>query len=202
MSKGNLDIWKRVCTPPETALKKINAGDLKGYSDISPMWRIQILTEVFGPCGKGWWYEITNKWQEKGVSDSVMCFLDLSLYVKYGDEWSRPIQGTGGSMLINKFSKGLKNSDEGYKMALTDALSVCMKSLGVAAQVYSGFDSSKYMSAFEVDKVTKDDAEEELKSCTTMEELKTAWLKHGTKYPDLVQVKDEMKNKLTEKEAK
>jgi hypothetical protein len=198
----NLDIWKRVCTPPQTALKKIEAGDLKGYSDISPMWRIQILTEVFGPCGKGWYYEITNKWQEKGVSDSVMCFVDLNLFVKYDNEWSKPIQGSGGSMLINKFSKGLKNSDEGYKMALTDALSVCMKSLGVAAQVYSGFDSSKYMSAFEVNKVTKEEAEKYLRSCSTILELKDTWNKYGTKFPELVQVKDEMKDTLTEKGEK
>ena len=47
-------------TPPE-AQKRIAAGRLKGMTDINPMWRIKRLTEVFGPCGIGWWYEITDK---------------------------------------------------------------------------------------------------------------------------------------------
>ena len=49
-----------------------------------------------------------------------------------------------------KESKGLYSSDEGYKMAVTDALSVAMKSLGVAADIYAGkWDGSKYADAKE-----------------------------------------------------
>lgn len=146
-----MEIWGKVCTPPSKALKEIKDGYLKGKSDISPMWRLQALTETFGPCGLGWKYVITNKWTQPGVNDSIMCFVDVELYVKYENEWSAAIPGTGGSMLINKFNSGLKNSDEGYKMALTDALSVAMKALGVAAQVYSGFDESKYHVYFGVE---------------------------------------------------
>ena len=40
-------------------------------------------------------------------------------------------------------SKGAYVSDECYKMALTDALSVAMKALGVAADVY--FEKGKYL---------------------------------------------------------
>lgn len=172
----NMEIWGKVCTPPSMALKEIKAGDLKGYSDISPMWRIQVLTDVFGPCGLGWYYEITKKWTETGVQESLMCFVDVNLFVKYDGEWSKPIQGTGGSMLINKFkTAGLKNSDEGYKMALTDALSVAMKSLGVAAQVYSGFDQSKYHSYFGVKKeLTFKDKQAVI--AKTIGEDKTEWL--------------------------
>jgi hypothetical protein len=39
----------------------------------------------------------------------------------------------------------MHSNDEGYKMAITDALSVAMKSLGVAADIYMGlWDGSKY----------------------------------------------------------
>ena len=51
-------------------------------------------------------------------------------------EWSDAIQGTGGSSEVSMESKGAYVSDECYKMALTDALSVAMKALGVAADVY------------------------------------------------------------------
>ena len=46
------------------------------------------------------------------------------------------LQGTGGSSEVSMESKGAYVSDECYKMALTDALSVAMKALGVAADVY------------------------------------------------------------------
>ena len=51
-------------------------------------------------------------------------------------EWSDAIPGTGGSSLVAMERSGAYVSDEAYKMALTDALSVAMKSLGVAADVY------------------------------------------------------------------
>ena len=41
-------------------------------------------------------------------------------------------------------SKGLYTSDECFKMALTDAISVSCKALGFAADVYWNSDSTKY----------------------------------------------------------
>ena len=73
-----------------------------------------------------------------------MFFCTVLLYVRIYGEWSEGIPGTGGNELISKSHSGLYSSDEGYKMALTDALSVAMKMLGVAADVYSGFEDSKY----------------------------------------------------------
>ena len=52
-SKSNLEIYDSVRTVPESALKTIEAGRLKGKSDINPMWRIKKLTETFGPAGFG-----------------------------------------------------------------------------------------------------------------------------------------------------
>ncbi len=60
-------------------------------------------------------------------------------------EWSSPIPGIGGSMLVAKEQSGLHTSDEAYKMAITDALSVAMKMLGVAADIYAGlWDGAEY----------------------------------------------------------
>ncbi|MCF0168479.1 MAG: hypothetical protein HUJ93_07575, partial [Bacteroidales bacterium] len=50
---GNLDIYNQVRSVPEHALRRIEAGRLKGKSDINPMFRIQKLTDVFGPVGFG-----------------------------------------------------------------------------------------------------------------------------------------------------
>lgn len=142
----NLSVYDKVRKVPPTALKEIQAGRLKGKSDINPMWRIKALTEQFGPCGMGWKYVIDEKRLEKGGNEEVSAFVDISLYIKVDGEWSAAIPGTGGSSFIAKEKNGLYMSDECFKMALTDAISVSCKSLGVGADVYWEKDTTKYTS--------------------------------------------------------
>lgn len=137
-------IYNAVRTPPKEALRAIQAGRLKGKTDINPMWRLKALTEQFGPCGIGWKYVITRQWLEQGANGEIAAFVNIDLFVKVGGEWSEAIPGTGGSAFVTKEKSGLYTSDECYKMALTDAISVACKALGFAADVYWGEDSTKY----------------------------------------------------------
>lgn len=140
----NLEIYHALRTPPKEALRPIQAGRMKGKTDINPMWRIKALTERFGPCGIGWKYEVTRQWTEVGPAGEESAFCNINLYYKVGEVWSEAIPGTGGSSFVAKEKNGPYQSDECYKMALTDALSVACKALGVAADVYWGNDPSKY----------------------------------------------------------
>jgi len=141
---SNMELWDAVKQPPKWALKQIQGGRLQGMTDVSPQWRYQIMTEQFGPCGKGWHFTVDKLWNEDAGEGQVFAFAQISLYIA-NDGFSEPIRGIGGSMLVAKESKGLHSSDEGYKMAITDALSTAMKMLGVAADVYAGrWDGSKY----------------------------------------------------------
>lgn len=56
----NMSIYDQARKVPQDAIKPIQAGRLKGFSDINPMWRIKKMTEMFGPCGIGWYYEIAD----------------------------------------------------------------------------------------------------------------------------------------------
>ncbi len=141
----NMTIYNAGKKVPENAKRPIQGGKLKGKTDINPMWRIKNLTEQFGACGFGWYYKVANKWTEQ-VGDEVAVFVDIELYVKVDGEWSMPIIGTGGNMLASKTQKGLDVSDECYKMATTDALSVACKQLGIGADVYWEGDKTKYTS--------------------------------------------------------
>ena len=139
-----MEIYNAVRTVPENAKKPIYAGRLKGMTDINPMWRIQALTEQFGPVGIGWYYKTVRKWVEEGA-DGVKCaFVDIELYIKHNNEWSMPIEGTGGNSFVAKEKSGLYTSDEAFKMALTDAISVACKALGFGADVYWQAGRSKY----------------------------------------------------------
>ncbi len=140
-----MEIWNKAKTPPEWALKIIQTGRLKGKSDINPQWRYKIMTEIFGVCGIGWKYTIDKLWIEKASNDQSMAFSQISLYIKQNDIWSDAIPGIGGSMAISlERETHLHTSDECFKMATTDALSVAMKMLGVAAEIYQGTFESKY----------------------------------------------------------
>lgn len=140
---GNLDVYNKVKAVPEEAKKTIQAGRTKGFIDINPMWRIKILTELFGMCGVGWYFKVTDKHTET-VGDEICAFVDLELYVKVDGAWSMPIHGTGGSRLATKEKSGVYVSDECYKMATTDAVSVACKQLGIGADVYWDKDKTKY----------------------------------------------------------
>ena len=131
----NLRFYEQLRQVPPYALKQIGAGRLKGMSDINPLYRVKAMTDAFGPCGIGWKYVITKQWLET-YGQEVKAFCNIDLFIKVDGEWSDAIPGTGGSSLVAVERSGLYVSDEAYKMALTDALSVAMKALGVAADVY------------------------------------------------------------------
>lgn len=141
---SNLKLYNAVRSVPENAKKRITGGRLSGMTDINPMWRIKTLTEQFGICGMGWKYVITDKRLEQGANGEIAAFVDIDLYIKIDGEWSEPIPGTGGSMFVAKERNGMYTSDECFKMALTDALSVACKALGFAADVYFEKDRTKY----------------------------------------------------------
>lgn len=141
----NMRIYDAVRAVPEEAKRAITAGRIKGKTDINPMWRIKALTEQFGPCGDGWGYTIDRLWIEDGAKGEKCANALISLWYKREDGTrSEPVVGIGGNMLVSNEKNGLYTSDECYKMALTDAISVACKALGFGADVYWSADRTKY----------------------------------------------------------
>lgn len=140
----NMTIWQALESTPKEAQKEISAGRLKGFTDINPMWRLKRLTEVFGPCGIGWKYVITNSYVLPGANDEIAAFVEILLYHKQNGEWSDGVPGLGGSMFVAKERSGLHTSDECFKMALSDAIGTACKALGMSADIYFSKDRSKY----------------------------------------------------------
>jgi len=140
----NMKYYEMFREVPKEAQKPIGGGRLKGMTDINPMWRIKALTEAFGPVGIGWYYKISDKHIETVGTESA-AFVDIELYIKVNGEWSMPIIGTGGSSFVTiERSGNAYMSDECYKMALTDAISIAFKALGGAGNIYFAKDRTKY----------------------------------------------------------
>lgn len=140
--ENNMTIYEQFRSVPSDAQKKIEAGKLKGFTDINPMWRIKKLTEQFGACGEGWYLDNIQTWTETAGGE-VAAFVRVDLIVKINGAWSKPITGIGGSKLAGK-GVGDGINDEAFKMAYTDAISIACKNLGMAADIYYAKDRTKY----------------------------------------------------------
>lgn len=147
MTKDNLKLYNELREVPKEAQKQFNNGKFSG-TDINPMWRIKKLTETFGAAGLGWYTEVVYRHIQEAPDGTICTFIGINLFVKYGEEWSKPIYGEGGNTFATKTKSGyLSVTDEAFKMAYTDALSNATKALGLGADVWFERDkqhSTKY----------------------------------------------------------
>lgn len=164
-------IYGKLAQTPNEARKEIQAGRLKGMTDINPMWRIKMLTETFGVCGFGWKYVITSKRLENGCKGQISAFVDVDLFIKIDDVWSEAIQGTGGASFVTDEKNGLYQSDECFKMALTDALGIACKALGMSADIYFAKDRTKYIGFEIADDTFLVELSQKLSKCNNLDEL-------------------------------
>ena len=132
--------------PPQEALNTIQFGRLKGKSDINPQWRIEALTEVFGLCGVGWYFEVLGStFVDVPATEERMVYVTVAIYVKEDSgEWSKPVIGVGGDFVIIRDKNGVHGNDEAMQMAVTDGLGKAAKCLGIASDIYRGKYDSKY----------------------------------------------------------
>jgi hypothetical protein len=194
----NLTIYNNVREVPAEAKKNITGGRLNGMTDINPMWRIKTLTEQFGVCGIGWKASIQKLWLEDGANSEKMAFCHIHLFIKVDGKWSEPIDGIGGSAFIAKERSGLYTSDECFKMAYTDAISVACKALGVGADVYYAKDRTKYDQQKTADeKPNIEVATRDVNNAKDLDELKTVWERYPALHGDAA-----FKKFVNEKKAK
>lgn len=177
------EIYKRFENPPDDALKEIGAGRLKGMTDINPQWRIECLTELFGLCGQGWYTKITEQKIIDGADGEKVAITNIELYYLTDNGWSMPIQATGGSKLVANEKSGAYTSDEAFKMAYTDALSVACKMIGIAGKIYRGQYNTKYQAdrseprkSFDSLR-TKEEFIEAINGCTSVKQLNALYYK-------------------------
>jgi transcription initiation factor TFIIIB Brf1 subunit/transcription initiation factor TFIIB len=135
-----------------------------------------------------------------------MIFVQVNLYVKEGDQWSEPIPGFGGDFLIIKDKNGIHGNDEGYKMAITDALGSAAKVIGVAADIYRGRMESKYSRPAEPADVAVEEAPKAPHKLDSLRAIAAAAKEIGVTNDDIKEVmrrhyNKSASNELTDTEA-
>lgn len=176
----NLELYNRVREVPPEAQKPIQAGRLKGKTDINPLWRIQTLTREFGPAGIGWYTE-TERWTEEHGNERAI-YLHIKLYIKQNGEWSKPIEGYGGAMVLSQEKNGLFFDDDAAKKAYTDAISQACRSLGIGADVYWSNDATKYQQEKALEATLRQLIDEYIPSLTSREQMNGCWAQYSPYY--------------------
>ncbi len=129
---SNLDLWNSLAVTPAEATEQYLTSGGTQLTAIDPIYRAMRMTEIFGPAGQGWSYNLERSWREEFDGRSYV-FCQVSL------QYMSP--ATSETCIIGPYIGGSLASvdpEESYKSAITDALGKCMSLLGLAADVYAG----------------------------------------------------------------
>jgi hypothetical protein len=128
----NLRIWSKVCRTDPRHTKKVNQRG--GFTAIDAQYQIQRATEVFGPVGEGWGYDVGN-FQIVGA----LIIVPVTM-------WHGNRENTFGPILGCCEIAGQRPDRDAPKKAITDAITKGLSQLGFNADVFLGlFDDNKYV---------------------------------------------------------
>lgn len=147
MTTNNMSIWNQVKDSDASALKdaKLNGQGIKSINGTSVMMK---ATEVFGPIGKGWGFDIIKDEFIQGVpvldskgsiiTHEMMHTIQIKAwYMSEGEKVIMPPQ-FGHTPYIMKTSYGPKTDFDAPKKSLTDAIKKSLSMLGFNADVFLG----------------------------------------------------------------
>lgn len=160
----NMDLWSSVHdTPPQYTKAFRRSGGFAGTA-IDPTYLVMRATELWGPLGMDWGYEIVDEQyingepifapREDGIPPVVIgnvIIHKIRLRLTYpGKDAVGHIEQFGQTTFVGRDKNGLFTDEEHAKKSLTDALSKCLSLLGFGADVRIGsFEDSSYVAAVE-----------------------------------------------------
>jgi hypothetical protein len=146
-AQDNKKLWRALERTDPKFTKEVGFG--RKFTSINPQWQIMRMTEVFGPVGEGWSYEVEH--DVLVISDKlILCFADVTvawrmLPTDLGHNTYGPVrgctelyyEGKGGRMMVD---------DDAPKKAMTDALTKALSHIGVSADIFLGmWEDNKYV---------------------------------------------------------
>ena len=152
----NLAIWNQVSqTEPQFTKSFSRAGGFRGTA-IDAMYNIFRATELFGPLGIGWGYEILSEQILEGPalkdknSGEVLGYekiheMKIHLWYRHNGEIGA-LTTSGATTLVTTNKYGVVMDEEAVKKSLTDAITKALSWLGFSADVHMGlYDDVKYV---------------------------------------------------------
>ena len=138
--KENMEVWNAVEKTDPQYTKKVTFG--RGFTSIDPQYQIMRMTELFGPVGKGWGYNVEHSTLAAGAA--LLAVADVEVWIHDQDccdSTYGPVRGL--DFIVSE--KG-KIDEDAPKKAMTDALTKALSHLGLGADVFLGkFDDNRYV---------------------------------------------------------
>lgn len=207
----NMALWAKVAQTNPKHTKTVKLG--RTFTAIDPYSQIREATQVFGPAGIGWGWEVKDIVHLPSQEMGVLVRLWHSSKEQFIEQW-----GQAGYYL----DRDHKRKDEDcFKKATTDAITKCLSYLGFNADVFTGqFDDNKYVAKMrqeferreradhnvnnplaangeigpaaetqpkrtEADDVWVEQIEQRLKACETMQDVKSVYRETVSTYTAL-----------------
>jgi hypothetical protein len=149
----NMNLWNRVSMTDPAHTKPVKLGG-REFTSIDAQYQVMRATEIFGPVGKGWGYDVVYTTLQVIVPESAkrpgghatMQFADVNLW--WRDESGQrfdfgPVRGC--NLLC---SPNGHVDEDAPKKAMTDAITKGLSHLGFSADVFLGrYDDNRYVAA-------------------------------------------------------
>jgi len=146
-SAENLQIWNQVKDTDSRYTKPLFGGDGSNLTSINSTYQIYRATNLFGPCGSGWGYEIENENYIQGpalyperpeAGNHTLHVLRVKVWYKHKGDIAT-VSHFGQTVLTSLDVSGkVKFDEDAPKKSLTDGISKCLSILGFSADIYSG----------------------------------------------------------------
>ena len=176
---GNLDLWNKHADIDPAFTKPITGKAYKGTSP-SPQYVIHCLTDMFGPVGQGFGWDVTAEgWQPLG--DEVLHWCRIRLW---HTDRANGFDAYGQTKALMKTKNGMMADEDAPKKSLTDAIVKAASQIGVAANIFLGrWDDQKYVAQVTEEKRAAEQADAVAKAtgflsaAETVEDMTERWKK-------------------------
>jgi hypothetical protein len=173
--QANLSIWTQVEKTDPAAQKPMFAADGANLTSINHNYQIKRATELFGPCGFGWGYDVINASIIDGAmvsnTQTKVSSVQIEFWYKHQDQVCKFSHfGQTPFVSVGTDEKAITDEDA-HKKSLTDAIGKALSMLGFSADIYgqgSGDNVGK-------EPVAEDEITKNIKACKDLTALSALW---------------------------
>ncbi|QVQ37749.1 hypothetical protein KHQ08_06930 [Pseudochrobactrum algeriensis] len=144
---SNLTIWDKFADIDPSFTKAITGKAYKGTSP-NPQYVIKCLTELFGPVGVGFGWEVIQE-DFTNLGEEVLHWCRIRFW---HTDRSNTYDAYGQTKALMKTRNGMMSDEDAPKKSLTDAIIKASSQLGIAANIFLGrWDDQKYVQSVKDD---------------------------------------------------
>jgi len=164
-----MTIWEQV-KETDKAFTKTTNFDGRDITSINTLYMVKRATELFGPLGKGWGYDVLIDRFDQGApvlsKDGSVVLYNEQMHTIQIKFWyvhagkRNHVTHYGHTPYVRKTQWGASTDFDAPKKSLSDAIKKCLSMLGFCADVYLGmFDDATYLEGLALKKALEEAGE-------------------------------------------